>query len=98
LIPHNKAMAAKYKNQPFAVLGINSDGGRSAATKILAKHGIKYRNAIDGSTEGPIATLYKVTGWPTVYVLDKKGVIRYKYIGVDPDVLSKSVETLLKRK
>ena len=33
-----------------------------------------------GGTGGPIATLYGVRSWPTVYVLDPKGVIRFKNV------------------
>ena len=85
-------MALKYKKKPFALLGINSDGDRSVTAGILKQHKITYRNAVDGTTEGPVAKLYKVTGWPTVYVLDRKGIIRAKFIGVDPDQLTKAVE------
>jgi hypothetical protein len=30
-----------------------------------------------GSINGPIATKWRVFGWPTIYVLDAKGVVRY---------------------
>ena len=29
-----------------------------------------------GGTDGPISTRWHVTGWPTLFILDKKGVIR----------------------
>ena len=49
----------------------------------------------DGKTdEGPIARRYHVTGFPTVFVLDAKGVIRSK--GVRGAGLDLAVETLLK--
>ena len=31
-----------------------------------------------GNPRGPIATRWNVRGWPTIYVLDGKGVIRFK--------------------
>ena len=31
-----------------------------------------------GSTRGPIPTRWNVSGWPTTYVIDHKGVIRAK--------------------
>lgn len=46
--------------------------------KILAREGITWRQAIDGDTSGPWATKWNVNGWPTIYVLDAKGVIRYR--------------------
>ena len=90
-------MVETYKDQPFALVGVNSDGGRSALQKIIKEQGLNYRNAVDGTTEGPIAKAWNVHGWPTVYVIDQKGVIRNKFIGVDPKQLTAAVEALLKK-
>ena len=78
MIPHEKKMVAELKDQPFALLGINSDGDRSVVNKMLTEQGITWRQAIDGSTDGPIAKRFNVSGWPTIYILDKKGVIRFR--------------------
>lgn len=78
MLPHEKEMVKRLKDEPFALLGINSDGDRSVVQKILKEQGITWRQAIDGTTSGPIATKYNVRGWPTIYILDKKGVIRYR--------------------
>ena len=37
-----------------------------------------WRQAVDGDTSGPLATRWNVRGWPTIYILDAKGVIRFK--------------------
>jgi len=76
MIPHEKEMVEKFKDKPFAFIGINSDGDRSVVQKILKENEITWRNAIDGSTSGPLATAWNVRGWPTIYVIDAKGVIR----------------------
>jgi hypothetical protein len=47
-----------------------------------------------GGTEGPIATKWGVNGWPTVYVIDQKGVIRHR--GLRGEKLSEAVRALLK--
>jgi hypothetical protein len=78
MIPHEKQMVARLKNKPFALIGINSDGDRSALNKIMKEQGITWRQFVDGTTSGPIATKWNVSGWPTIYILDHKGVIRYK--------------------
>ena len=90
-------MVEKYKDQPFALIGVNSDGDRSALQKIMKEQGLKYRNAVDGSTSGPIAKAWNVHGWPTVYVIDPQGIIRNKFIGVDPAQLTAAVDKLLKK-
>jgi peroxiredoxin len=88
-------MVEAYKGKPFALVGVNSDGDRSALQKVVKEQGLNYRSAVGGSTSGPIATAWNVHGWPTVYVIDSKGIIRYKFVGVDPKVLTKAVEDLL---
>ena len=46
-----------------------------------------------GTTNGPISTRWAITAWPTVFVLDHKGVIRFK--NVHGEDLDKAIETLL---
>ena len=49
---------------------------------------------MDGSTSGSIATQWNVRWWPNVWVLDAKGVIRFR--GVRGKQVDEAVETLLK--
>ncbi len=90
-------MVETYKNQPFALIGINSDGSRSALQKIIKEQKINYRNAVDGTTSGPIAKAWNINGWPTIYIIDEKGVIRYKFLGAEPKQLSDALDALLKK-
>ena len=46
-----------------------------------------------GNTSGPIASKWNVRSWPTIYVLDHEGVIRYK--NVRGEAMDKAVDTLL---
>lgn len=78
MIPHEKEMVERLKDQPFALIGINSDGGREAVQEILKREEVTWRNVLDGTTSGPIATQWNVSGWPTIYVLDGEGRIRFK--------------------
>jgi peroxiredoxin len=94
MIPHEKQMVEKFKNKPFALVGINSDGDRAVLQKIMKENGITWRSAVDGDTRGPIATRWNVHGWPTIYVLDAKGVIRYR--DLRDKSLEEAVEKLLK--
>jgi hypothetical protein len=94
MIPHEKQMVERMKNRPFALIGINSDGDRSVLRKIMKDNGITWRNAVDGSTGGPLATRWNVSGWPTIYILDARGVIRFR--DLRDDAMEKAVETLLK--
>jgi hypothetical protein len=47
----------------------------------------------NGGTNGPITDKWNVKGWPTIYVLDARGVIRFKNLrGKELDA---AVETLV---
>lgn len=61
----------------------------------MAKESITWPSFWDGgNTRGPIATQWGVRSWPTTYVLDHNGVIRYK--GVRGAAMDKAVDELLK--
>lgn len=95
MIPHEKEMVERKKSKPFALVGINSDReARDAFKKKLAENGMTWRHAVEGSTSGPIAKQWNVHGWPTIYVLDAKGVIRAK--GLRDKMLEDKVDELLK--
>ena len=78
MLPHEKELVERLKNEPFALLGINSDGTAEELKKILARESITWRQAVDGDTSGPWASKWNVRGWPTIYVLDAQGVIRHR--------------------
>ena len=81
-VPHERELVEHFKNRPFALIGVNGDEKLAAATQAVTKHGIPWRsfwNGTDGPG-GPVATAWNVRGWPTVYVIDQKGIIRQKYL------------------
>ena len=93
MLPHERELVKLLKDKPFALLGVNSDGDTATVNKILEKEEITWRNAIDGTTSGPWATKWNVNGWPTIYVIDAEGRIRYR--DVRDASMTKAVETLL---
>ena len=48
------------------------------------------------STKGPVATAWGVTGWPTIYLIDAKGIIRFA--GVRHEDSVKAVAQLMGEK
>jgi hypothetical protein len=93
MYPHERSLVKRLADKPFALLGINSDPNRDVLTKALESEQITWRSWWDRTTSGPIATQWNVHSWPTIYVLDHKGVIRYK--GVREKAMDKAVDTLL---
>jgi RNA polymerase sigma factor (sigma-70 family) len=78
-IPRETALVERMKGRPFAMLGVNTDDDDGAARKVMEAQGVAWRNWHDGEPgEGPIAKLYHVRGYPTVYVIDAEGKIRAK--------------------
>ncbi len=78
MLPHERSLVKRLQDEPFALLGINSDGDGESVSKRLAEAKITWRNAIDDNPGGPLATKWNVNGWPTIYIIDAKGVIRYR--------------------
>ncbi|HZN41312.1 MAG TPA: hypothetical protein VFD82_21070 [Planctomycetota bacterium] len=69
----------RLKNEPFALLGVNSDRALAKLRPRLAADGITWRSFWNGSggTNGGIAGAFGVRGWPTIFILDGGGVIRF---------------------
>jgi hypothetical protein len=78
MYPHERSLVKRLEDKQFALVGVNSDEDRDELKKVLEKEKITWPSFFDGGTEGPIAKKWNVDGWPTIYVIDHKGVIRFK--------------------
>jgi len=79
MLPHERELVRRLKDEPFTLLGINSDESRSALKKIIADEQITWPNIYGGPLgSNELAKRWNVWSWPTIYVLDHKGVIRYR--------------------
>jgi hypothetical protein len=96
MYPHERSLVRKLADKPFALLGINSDINKEELKKVMEKEEITWRSFWNGpeGTNGPISKKWNVHGWPTIYVLDHKGVIRYK--NVRGEKMDEAVDKLLK--
>jgi hypothetical protein len=97
MFPHERSLVAKYKDEPFAIIGVNSDKDLEALKPVREKENITWRSFWNGpeGTGGPISTAWNVHGWPTLYVVDAAGVIRYKSVGANEEAIDASIEQLL---
>ena len=97
MYPHERSLVEQHKDAPFVILGVNSDPDRAALKDVLAKEKITWRSFWNGEkgTKGPISKDWNVKGWPTLYVIDAKGVIRYKSLGAKEKEIDKAIETAL---
>jgi hypothetical protein len=65
----------------------------------MEKEKITWRSFVDAGNAGagPIATRWNLSATPTFYVIDHKGVIRYKWAGPPGDkVLEAALDRLIK--
>jgi len=78
------------------VVGLNYKDARDDALPWLRRNGNPYQ-LIVADVDGRIGIDYGVYGVPETYVIDQKGLIRFKHIGpLTPDVVQKKVAPLVK--
>ena len=78
------------------IYGLNYKDARKDGIEWLERHGNPYRlSAFDA--KGAVGIDYGVYGVPESYVIDKRGVIRYKQIGiVTPEILETKILPLVR--
>jgi thiol-disulfide isomerase/thioredoxin len=76
-VPHERGLVERYQGRPFALLGVNGDEDKPAAARAIEQNRINWRSFWNGADHraSPILSAYNVRGWPTVYVIDPRGVI-----------------------
>ena len=88
------------KDKPFALLGVHVGGSTVKQLKeIVEKEKITWRSFVDAGNAGagPIATKWNLSSTPTFYLIDHKGVIRYKWAGPPGEkALDAALDKLLK--
>jgi hypothetical protein len=94
LYAHGRSLEERYRDRPFAFLGVNSDADPREVQVLAAQERIPGRSWWDGGPDGPICQRYHIHGWPTVYVLDANGTVRY--VGVRGHDLDNAVDTLVR--
>ena len=82
MYPHERSLVEKLKDKPFVILGVNSDASRDLVKQVSEKEKLTWRSFAD---QGAIVGKWNLPGTPTFYVLDHKGVIRYKWVGSPAD-------------
>jgi thiol-disulfide isomerase/thioredoxin len=82
MYPQMRSIAKKLDGKPFALIGVNSDNDLDATRKTVEEKQLAWRSFWNGTggTQGPISNAWQVNAWPTIYLLDASGVIRYKNV------------------
>ncbi len=82
-------------SKTVAVVGLNYKDAREDALPWLKRNGDPYQLSVYDAA-GRIAIDYGVYGVPETYVIDQRGVIRYKHIGpLTPEIARDRITPLL---
>lgn len=92
MYPQERALAAAHKDRPFALLSVNTDEDVATLRKAIADAEITWPCWWDGG-QGPIVTRWGINRFPSIFVLDRRGVIRFK--DLRGDALDQAVARLL---
>jgi thiol-disulfide isomerase/thioredoxin len=96
MIPHEREMVKKLEGKPFVLVSVSADDKKETLTKFLEKEPMPWTHWWAGEESDVLKTL-RVKAFPTLYLIDAKGVIRKKWIGSPkPEVLDKAIEDLVK--
>ena len=92
MIPHEREMVKKLDGKKFKLISVSADEKKETLTKFLEKEEMPWTHFWVGS-KGGFVEEYQIRFYPTMYVLDAKGVIRGKHLRGDD--LEHFVEKLL---
>jgi len=96
MIPHEREMVKKFKEKPFVLLSASVDDEKQTLTAFLEKEPMPWSHWWIGQ-ESELLQVFRIQAFPTLYLIDAKGVIRKKWVGAPPnDVLDKAVNELVK--
>ncbi len=95
MIPHEREMVERLKDKPFVLVSISGDEKKETLIDFLSKEKMPWTHWWNGR-EGGIMDDWDVRYFPTIYVIDARGVIRHK--DLSGDELEKAVNALLAEK
>ena len=79
-IPHIQKMHEELESKGVVFLGMNQDKGqKDKVQKYIDTNKVSFRQVMD--MESTIARDFNIEGIPTLFILDKEGVIRYAHTG-----------------
>jgi peroxiredoxin len=81
-LPLMNQAAAQLKDKNAVVIGVNTDI-ETEAKKAIADYQVSFRNVLDNTSSGPNTSLYNLRNFPTLYLIDPKGVIAIKNGSLD---------------
>jgi thiol-disulfide isomerase/thioredoxin len=86
----------RYKEKGLVLIAVNAGEDRDTAARFVTSYGCTFPVALD--PKGDVSNLYGVSGFPSLIVIDRQGIIRKVHVGLAPDLkirLTQELEMLL---
>jgi len=101
IVKYEQSLGKALRSGPLILLGVNLGDARDLLKRQVKESGITFGSWWDSggnlNATGPIASRFNISGLPTLYVLDSRGIIRHKFFGsVSKPRLSSVIAPLVK--
>ena len=98
-MPHLQELVKLHKDEPFALIGVNTGDDPDAYRKGLEKYKVTWLSAYQGQQGSPIADLYQVRGYPTYVLIDGTGkIVQMGHSGTAMDAPIERLLAAMKKK
>ncbi len=91
MIPHERELVKRLAGRPFVLVSVSADRTKADLTEFLKDTPMPWTHWYEG--DGPNLAAWDVKAFPTIFVIDAKGVIRHR--GVRGKAMDEAVEKLL---
>lgn len=78
--PYLERMFQVHKTEPASFIGISQDS-LADTQKFVKQYGVTFPVALDDPSRYIVSNAYKLTNVPTVYLVDRDGIIRVSSVG-----------------
>lgn len=92
-IPHIMELNRKYAKQGLQILGLSLDEDKDDLNDFVAPFKLTYPVALANED---LQTEYGLRSLPTLFIIDKKGIVVEKFMGLTDEV-NKNAEAMIKR-
>jgi len=95
-LPLLAALQEEFADQPFVIVGINTDKDLEYAREQNKRAGVTWESIHDGDAGGPLCRAWQIARFPYTYVLDRRGRVRAR--GLRAAELAPRIRELLAEK
>jgi hypothetical protein len=97
MFAHERSLVEKYANQPFVLLGVNADESPFELKRVQEKAKLTWPSFWDG-TNGTIASTWGVDKYPTLFLIDRENIVRWRHEGAPAEgLIEQKIDDALKR-